>query len=737
MPAISIIVPVHNVEGYVRDCLTSILRQDFNDYELLIVDDHSTDRSAEIVADVVADEARARVLRPHHNLGLGMARNLGLEHAAGKYILFLDSDDFLFPRTLRKIYERAEQTGAELTIFDFERVFWDGRRERNPRNWLLRKGPSVFSLEELPETLTILNVAWNKLYRRDLLDRFDMRFPEGYYEDVPWTYFLLCAAERIATFDLVAIGYRQRWTGSILRTASGRHFDILDQIDRLFEKLDELPELDRWRGPLWDRCASHLITILGSGEKRVPPGQRRELFVKGSETLRRHMPQGHEPAWGPRGIKARLIKGDAYWTFTLLESLNAARIRTAGHRNQIKSWGKVGAYAAARRRTIDERLAVYSCLWNRAPSGNPNAIFEAARELAPEVHGVWIVREQDRDAVPGGYDVVVPNTVRYLDVLARAKYFINDVNFPTFVEKRPGQIHLQTQHGTPLKCMGLDLQRFPTAAKDMDFRSLMKRASRWDYNLSSNQYSTEVWRRAFPADYETLEFGYPRNDLLVRPDPRVRDRMRDALGVAKDARVVLYAPTFRDAVGYFDSGLDPIEFLERVPEDVVLLIRSHYFDVSTPEAAGLVAQGRVVDVSSHRLVEELYLASDLLITDYSSAMFDFANLGRPIIIYASDWDHYQRVRGAYFDITVDSPGLVVKELEELTDAIGNRAYEAADHRSRLERFQRQFCTFDDGWAAERVVRRIFLGEDVEPPAAVHGYPESLRSWQNGRILSLP
>lgn len=731
MPAITIIVPVHNVEGYVRDCLTSILRQDFDDYELLIVDDHSTDHSAEIVADVLANEPRARTLRPERNVGLGMARNLGLENATGKYVLFLDSDDFLYPHTLGKICERAEQTGADLTIFDYARVYWKGDSRRSVHGRMFSEEPSVFSLDERPEALEILNVAWNKLYRGDLLERFGMRFPPGYYEDVPWSHFLVCAAERIAMLDLVAIGYRQRRAGGITRTNTTRHFEFLDQVDRLFERLDEAPELDRWRGPVWNRCASQLVSILATGERRVPASHRREFFARASYTLRRHLPEGHSTGSGFRGAKIDLVLGDAYRTFSVLKSLNTARIKTAPYRNRLRSGGKSTAYAALRRRPIDENLAVYSCLWDRAPRGNPKAVFEAARELAPQIHGVWIVKEPEGDAVPDGYDVVTPNTPRYLDVLARAKYFVNDVNFPDFVKKRPGQVHLQTQHGTPLKYMGLDLQRFPIGANEMDFDLLMQRVDRWDYNLSSNRFSTEAWRRAYPAEYEMLEYGYPRNDVLVRHDPRLRDRIRGMLGIVGDAQVALYAPTFRDGVGHFEPGLDLARLLGAVRDDVVLLVRSHYFYAEPSAMTELEARGQVIDASRHPIVEDLYLASDLLITDYSSAMFDFANLGRPIIVYAHDWEQYRATRGTYFDITVDSPGPVVSELSELIDVIDGRTYAADDHRARLARFQRQFCQFDDGHAAKRVVRRVFLGEDIDPVSPVHGAPEPIRSWQSG------
>ncbi len=378
----------------------------------------------------------------------------------------------------------------------------------------------------------------------------------------------------------------------------------------------------------------------------------------------------------------------------------------------MRTAGVLAEYRALQRQPLDPNLAVYASLWNRGVAGNPKAIYDAMLRVTPHIKGVWVVRRSQLGSLPEGIDAIVPGTRRYWRTMALATYFINDVNFPNRLVKRPGQIHVQTQHGTPLKHMGLDLMAHPAAAGDMDFAKLLRRADRWDYNISSNTYSTLIWERAFPCSFTTLESGYPRNDALVRADQDLIDEARRNLSIAPGQRAMLYAPTYRDHDPAFQMRLGLDELSESLGSDTVLLARSHYFYGSQPEPTDIVERAGVRDVSRHRDVVQLMLASDVLITDYSSIMFDYANLGRPIVIYAPDWTTYRDVRGTYFDLMAEAPGPVARTQAELTEILSERSYETTEARAALARFRERFCEFDDGLASERVARRVFLGEDL-------------------------
>jgi CDP-glycerol glycerophosphotransferase (TagB/SpsB family) len=355
---------------------------------------------------------------------------------------------------------------------------------------------------------------------------------------------------------------------------------------------------------------------------------------------------------------------------------------------------------------------VYCAYWGRGYACNPAAIHAKARELAPHIRSVFLVEPGQAHAVPEGVEYAVIGSRRSWEVLARATYLINNANFAEGVVKRRGSVHLQTQHGTPLKKMGVDQSTYPVvAAATGSFAKLLGRVDRWDYNLSSNRHSTEMWERAFPGSYEQVEYGYPRNDVFCTATAEDVARVRRELGVPEGSTAVLYAPTHRDHRTGFETALDLEAFCEEAGEDVVVLLRAHYF-----YDRGLSrATGRIIDVTAHRSSEDVCLAADALITDYSSIMFDYANLDRPIVVYADDWEVYRETRGVYFDLLAAPPGPVARTPEELARVFRDGSYRDRESAAARAAFRSRFCEFDDGRAAERVVRRVLLGE---PPEAI-------------------
>ncbi|MCF1600478.1 CDP-glycerol glycerophosphotransferase family protein, partial [Streptomyces muensis] len=178
------------------------------------------------------------------------------------------------------------------------------------------------------------------------------------------------------------------------------------------------------------------------------------------------------------------------------------------------------------------------------------------------------------------------------------------------------------------------------------------------------------------------------------------------------------APTHRDYEAGWTPRLDLATLADQLGEDTVLLVRGHYFYDGTPSPlTALRRTGRVIDVSAYDPVEDLALAADALVTDYSSIMFDYANLDRPIVIYADDWETYRSTRGVYFDLPAEPPGQVARTQRELTEILTTTAWRDEGATKARAAFRRRFCEYDDGHAAERVVRRVFLNEseDALPP----------------------
>jgi CDP-glycerol glycerophosphotransferase (TagB/SpsB family) len=381
------------------------------------------------------------------------------------------------------------------------------------------------------------------------------------------------------------------------------------------------------------------------------------------------------------------------------------------------AWRRALAYRAFRLLPLDRRLVVLAAYGCRKVACSPLAIAEELERRAPRVRTVWLLGAAVE--APPGVRVVRPGTLRCHWVTARAAVLVNNYNFGLGLVQRPGTLNIQTQHGTPLKTVGIDQHRFPKVRAGGALPGFVQRYQRWDVVLSTSRFNAEILHRSFPGAYRVVSTGFPRNDVLVRGAPHRAAATRARLGLAPDDVVVLYAPTFRDGRRGFASPLDVTALTAALDHRTKVLVRAHYFIGS----AGLDAdvEGRLVDVSAEPSIEDLYLAADVLVTDYSSAMFDFALLDRPIVLYVPDLDAYRRRRGLYFDLDRDGPGPLTTDLDELVSVLRDLPGDGA-WRGQHRRFRDRFCEYEHGRAAERVVDELVLPHLLghEPPSQPPG-----------------
>jgi CDP-glycerol glycerophosphotransferase (TagB/SpsB family)/glycosyltransferase involved in cell wall biosynthesis len=731
VPRFSIIVPCFKVQGFLRECLDSVLEQSYRDLEVIAVDDRSPDGCGAILDEYAARDERVRVLHLPENVGLGRARNAGIPHATGDYLFFLDSDDTLTPGALRAMADRLDDTGdPDVLVFDYARTYWWGGTRRNALAHVLAGcGDGTFTAAEHPEILDLLMVVWNKVYRRDFVEENDFRFPPGYYEDTPWTFPVMLSAERIATLDRICLNYRQRRQGNILSTTSRKHFDIHDQYERVFAFVDSRPQLASWRPYLHRKMGEHCLDILAKPD-RLPPSDKGEFFRRTAEMFRTHRPAGPVPA------ELRVLEG-GYAAYRVGRLAERAGRELARRGEQVRGAAgarvRRGLTAVQARRPLDPHLVVYSAFSHRGVLGDPGAVYRKAQEIAPQLRGVWVVHDEETAAqLPDGVEHVLLDSPAYRRVTARAGFFVNNVNWPGTLVKRPGSVHIQTHQGTPLKYMGADLLDKPGGRYGVDVPQMLRRADRWDYSLAANLHSELVWERAYPCHFTSARTGSPRNDVLVEAGRSAGASAgagggagaaaRARLGIPADHTVVLYAPTRREYVrgGHVDR-IDLARFAADLGEGHTLVVRLHPSLATGPARglglADLHRRGILVDATDEPHVEDVMLASDVLVTDYSALMFDYANLDRPIVVHADDWNAYAASRGAYFDVTAEAPGHVSRSYRELAWLRASGSWRDEESARLRAGFRERFCAFDDGRAAERVVRTLLLGEPMPERAS--------------------
>jgi CDP-glycerol glycerophosphotransferase len=712
MPELSVIVHGPNTQDHLSGLLASLAAHPHPDVEVIVAavgawaqetaQAHAPDLLVLPLPDGTADAA---------------ARSAGAARASGRWLHFVHAKDGLPPGAPRTIAERTADLPdtADVLLFDHVRSTWqtsglpsgDGRR-------LARTGRAAHPLDDIaPTALRVTPILGNRAMRAAFWRAHERQLTSP--DEAFTAYAALLLADHAAAMNQVAYESRQLRPESLPPITPEQRYALIDRYERLL-----LLAENRAHTVLYDVMVRDCLRTFV--RTPMPDPVAREFFRRAAEAAVRHRPPEHRNPTGLEGIRRTLLEQNAYTRYRAVQTTNRTRraAKSAARTNKHQLTAKLldHRYRRALTRPVDPNLAVFAAYWNRGVACNPAAIAAKLAELAPQIHQVWVVTPENASLLPPGTDHVLPGTRRYWETLATAKYLVNNVNYPNAVVKRPDAIHLQTHHGTPLKRMGVDQMEFPAAAKGLDFEALLARIDKWDYSISANSHTTRMWERAYPSRFTSLDHGYPRNDVFYTATAADIRAIRDRLGIPPTSRAVLYAPTHRDYEAAWTPRLDLATLAEQLGEETVLLVRGHYFyDAAPSPLTALRRTGRIIDVSSYDPVEDLALAADALVTDYSSIMFDYAGLDRPMVIYADDWETYRTTRGVYFDLMAEPPGQVARTQQELTELLTTEAWRDEAAAKARAAFRRRFCEYDDGRAAERVVRRVFLGESEEslPP----------------------
>lgn len=380
--------------------------------------------------------------------------------------------------------------------------------------------------------------------------------------------------------------------------------------------------------------------------------------------------------------------------------------------NRYRRLGRILYRKIFLRLPIKRKKVLFESFLGRNVSGNPKYLYQYMDIHYPEYKLYWILNDTNEN-IEGSAKKIQRRSIRYYYHMATAGYWMFNTRQDNDIVKRDQTTYLQTWHGTPLKRLGMDMDSVSMATVNniVDYkREFVNNSRRWDFLLAQNQYSADIFRRCFAFRNELLCDGYPANDILFNASERDIGQLKDKFHIPKDKKVVLYAPTWRDdnflKKGYYQMKmqLDLAMMKESLGDDTIVLLRMHYLIMNSLDISDF--EGFAYDFSNNCDIQELYLLSDILITDYSSTMFDFANLKRPIIFFAYDIDDYRdSLRGFYFDFEGEAPGPIVKTTKEVIHVIKDLSWRE-DYHEKEEAFYKKFNHIDDGNASKRVLERV-------------------------------
>ncbi|MFB6440498.1 CDP-glycerol glycerophosphotransferase family protein [Streptomyces sp. NPDC056411] len=387
----------------------------------------------------------------------------------------------------------------------------------------------------------------------------------------------------------------------------------------------------------------------------------------------------------------------------------ALRQKVTSGDNKLRAYHEVFCRLPIKKRTV-----VFESHLGKQYSDSPRAIYEEMKRQGLDFEAIWSYAGSPKD-FPKGVTLVKRWSLPYLKALAQAEFWVDNQSYPLKLTKRPETTYVQTWHGSALKNMGFDLPSLKAQTRQQQTEQ-QRALDRFDRFLVRSEHDVRTLARAFRLKERTLlRVGYPRNDALVHARQREeelgrreRGPLAAELGIPEDKTVLLYAPTFRKAGGRhgrFELPFDVERFADQFGDRYVLLVRAHYLNhVVLPPTV----QGRVIDVSARHDVTPILELADGLITDYSSVMFDYALLDRPLVFFTYDYDEYvHEGRGTYFDLLEHAPGPVVRTEDEFHQAIKAFETQALEYAGSRGEFVAKFGEYDRGDAARSIVDQFF------------------------------
>lgn len=761
---VSIVIPVYNVEAYLRTCLNSICRQTLEGIEAIVVNDGSTDGSAEILAEY--EENYPELFRIFHieNHGVSYARNFGVEQAVGEYILFVDSDDFIESNMCELLYKKAAEDDDDVVLCRYMDV-----RERPLTKRLTRKRSKAyqvayetdFSLHERRFELTHISpFPWDKLFKKSLIEKFP--FPQGLrFEDLAIMYPVLCSAGRVGVLQNRLYNYRRASSGSFLNQLSEKTLDIISSLTLMVDSLKANGHFTEFYDEIEYICIRHLLerlnTIFDDRRKSVVDPKNRGMLELKKKIVTQSMDflEKNFKNWQENRYLKYSASANSRRMLRLYRSKKRMLLRLSVRERMplplVRARVKMGKFFAAKKedwlkfkkrkhklRYLKEKITLfklfslprdveYTRYYQKFPVSERDVLFESkhGEDVAGNVFHMLLAMRKEQFAhlnvcltlkeelieywqdmfARYGIDFVkiIPyNTKEYLMALATAKYLITDTSLPSYYIKRKEQVYLNTWHGTPLKAMG---RRVPQ--REYALGNVQRNFYIADYLLYQNAFSRDV----FLDDYMLREIyngkvmlsGYPRNSAFFETERY--EIIRDELGIS-DMQVMAYMPTWRGLLNKKENKkqIEEIsgylyELDEALEEGQLLYVKLHPY----------VREGLNYDDFEHiRPFPEQYEtydflnATDLLITDYSSIMFDYAVSGKKIILFTYDREEYLKDRGMYVDLdTFEFPQ--ADTVDALVEKIND------DTPAAYENFRKTYCAHDTKDTALKVCECLFLG----------------------------
>lgn len=666
-PLVSVIIPVYNTENYIKVCLESVLNQTYSNIEIICIDDGSTDKSAEIIRRIMIEDDRVQLYQVE-NGGQGKARNYALSMAQGKYVLFLDSDDYIENVALDITVARAEEDKSDLVVFDwrfYEPVGKTTKYENKDKffNERVLDGKHCYRLLEINPIFSV-----NKLYRKSFLDENNIRYGEGFiYEDNPFWIDVALSAKKVSLVHSPLYRVTIHGTSST-KTAHDTDYHstsfihaVKTSIELIIQKAPKLD--DRYIYVISKYFIGKFLTYYS---ERTPEkfkltflrefvdlfdffncndyAESRLLTIcyKAGVFKRKRHKLFQMLVFLATEVKPFLKKGKNFLEKKTKKVVKKVIRKVPWIKKKINN----SKYDSYTKQSLYQDVILFMGFDYRY-TGNSRYLFEKMLKNNFDNRKIFFVT--DNPLVPLEYRIQ-PNSDRADRFIARSKVIIYESWIPGYYVKRTGQKWIQLWHGTPLKKMLFDSNEKNIYEKNEKHKiNKFNDIQRWDYLLLDNPSIASYFQTSFLLDEKKmLKYGYPRVEYLMDKNNNTKyiEGLKNFYNIPTDKKIVLYLPTWRDYNYQKAEEQFDLEYLLNLKE-LQMKLGNEYFIIYKDHS--YLSKPEKVDFKNYDFAEtqELLLIADYLITDYSSVMFDAFAIEKPVLLYCTDIEKNEITRGVY------------------------------------------------------------------------------------------
>ena len=740
---ISVIIPVYNVEKYLKKCLDSVINQTFRNIEIICINDGSTDNSLQILNEYAEKDSRIKIVNKQ-NGGLSSARNAGLDIAEGEYCYFVDSDDWIELNTLEKMYNIIISNDVDTVVHNAINIPEDESCEymANETQVWLKTFEKISGVYDVPIDINakIPTVAWNKLYKMSIIKEFNCRFPVGLINEDElfiWTYMIHC--KKYYYLDERLYNYLRRSNSIMAKRDNNENIlDILDILEEIYKTVEKYKNIEDYREYLTLNYINQvnwlfyripnkykkqaLRKIMQYYEITSKDNKIKELYnMYKYEKIRKFLgcfKQFIQKIFSITNIHEGRFIGQRIMLFGIEFKL-ADKYQMLSNRVSYVEDKFHRLYHVARNiadSDVVPNKIVFNNFNGKGYGCNPKYIAEEIIKQKLPYELVWLVKDvyRVREEFPKEIRLVEYNVENAIREFSTAKIWISNQRMPELyingLFKKKNQYYIQTWHGSlGIKKCERSIENIKQwwckwAKVDAQYVDNMVANSEWESNL----FYRDLW-----CQKEIYKYGHARNDMFYNEKlmREISDKVRSILNIEKDLNIALYAPTFRDQDysnlddnSYYD--LDIVKTKEALEKKFggkwVFAVRLHP-NVSKDVNKVFENKSYIVNATDYPDVQELLASSDLLISDYSSCMFDFVLMNKPCFIFAKDLNEYTMNTGFYYDLKT-TPFSIAEDNDTLVRNI--MLFDKEKYSSDVKDFLTEKGCIEDGHAAERIVSVI-------------------------------